>query len=74
MDDEKRKGTLIWSVTRLVPFLVQKSLIDQRTLERVLQDEFMTAYRDLRSSCPKGDLRIHLSVEGSPEEVGASLL
>lgn len=59
--------SLIWGVTRIVPFVRENLAVDK---ERLLVFEFMTAYNDLRKSCSKGDLRIHLSVEGSREDVG----
>ena len=59
--------SLIWGVTRIVPFVQKESAINK---EQMLVFEFMMAYNDLRKSCSKGDLRIHLSVEGSREDVG----
>ena len=57
---------LIWGITKVVP----KTQEDAANFD-VLIYTFMEAYYDLRKSCPLGDLRIHLSVEGSAEEVGA---
>ena len=60
---------LVWGVTRIVPFIKESLALDK---EQLLIFEFMTAYNNLRRSCSKGDLRIHLSVEGSRDDVGAS--
>lgn len=49
-----------WSIRRQVPFK-QEELAHHR--ERMLVYEFMTAYKELRRSCPQGDLVIHLSVD-----------
>jgi hypothetical protein len=59
---------LVWGVTKIVPFAHENHAIDK---EQLLVFEFMSAYKDLRAVCPKGNLRIHLSVEGSADEVGA---
>ena len=60
---------LIWGVTRVVPFIKESAEHDK---EQLLIFEFMTAYNDLRKACSKGDLRIHLSVEGNRHDVGAN--
>ena len=60
-------SSLIWGITRIVPEIKEKAATNRREL---LVYEFVTAYEQLRASCPNGDLRIHLSVEGSREAVG----
>ena len=62
--------SLIWGVTRIIPFDAEYLAVDK---EDLLVHEFMTAYTLLRASCSRGDLRLHLSVEGSREEVGAQI-
>lgn len=52
------------TVTRIVP-CEQESLAVDRI--QMLIDVFMKAYTDLRSSCAKGDLHIHLSIEDDRE-------
>jgi hypothetical protein len=59
---------LVWGITRIVSHKQERAAYDKHAL---LYDEFMTAYAALRRACPNGDLRIHLSVEGTREEVGA---
>lgn len=61
---------LVWGITRIVPFVQEQHAQDT---DHLMTSEFLAAYRVLRSECPKGDLRIHLSVEGTEEEVGAKL-
>jgi hypothetical protein len=58
---------LVWGITRIIPFVKENAAIDKQAL---LIFEFMTAYTQLRKDVPKGDLRIHLSVEGGIEELG----
>ena len=59
---------LVWGVTRIVPRRNEEYANDPQQL---VMHEFLTAYLELRRACPNGDLRIHLSVEGTREEVGA---
>jgi hypothetical protein len=60
---------LIFGITKIIPFIqeqhVKFDLIGLTVAE---------AHAELRKSCPKGDLHIHLYVEAeSAEEVGAVL-
>ena len=64
------KGTLVWGVTRIVPFVKEERVKEK---EQMLIFEFMTAYTELRKACTRGDLHIHLSVEGSRVDVGAEV-
>ena len=60
---------LVFGVTKIIP----KAQEDAAKFDLVVET-FREAYSQLRTACPGGDLRIHLSVEAnSAEEVGAVL-
>ena len=61
---------LVFGITKIIPKVQE----DAAQFDLVVET-FREAYSQLRTACPGGDLRIHLSVEAdSPEEVGAVLL
>ena len=60
---------LVFGVTNIIP----KVREDAAKFDLVVET-FREAYSQLRTACPGGDLRIHLSVEAdSPEEVDKPL-
>lgn len=60
---------LVFGVTKIIPKVQEDAAnFDLLTLT------FAEAYFELRRACPRGDLRIHLSVEAATrEDVGAVL-
>lgn len=66
----KPSSRLVFGTTRVIPLLQE-----QTTTIDYLMQVFLEAYHGLRQACPRGDLRIHLSVEAkSPADVGAVLV
>ncbi len=59
----------MWGVTKIIPFVKEDAAFSK--VDLILR-ETMEAYVQLRAACPRGDLRIHLSVEGDRHAVGAT--